>query len=222
VHWGGGPRWEEEESWRAREDADAAALRSRSAVLSRRRRRGDRLKVNAPHGALGEARRSMEAAAEHPRRRSSGEKKTVAVARACSRRGRAAASTPPCAAVGAACLHPDRSRGEERRRGRATDPATGSSAAASRGRSGGLRVSPTSLARGLLVTTAGHPPSSARRRLSVRRRGRRRGHLGEGGGAVTGEGGGVEAGGGAVTGEGRGRRRGGGRSRRGGEVAGRG
>jgi hypothetical protein len=49
------------------------------------------LKVNAPHGALGEARRSMEAAAEHPRRRSGGGKKTAAGARACRRRGRASA-----------------------------------------------------------------------------------------------------------------------------------
>jgi hypothetical protein len=79
VRWGGGPRREEEEeSWGAREDADAAALRSRPTVLSRRRRRGGHLKVNVPHRALGEARRSMEAAAEHPRKRSGGGKKTAA------------------------------------------------------------------------------------------------------------------------------------------------
>jgi hypothetical protein len=127
-------------------------------VLSWRRRQGGRLKVNAPRGAPGEARRSVEAVAEHPRRRSGGGKK-MAAARACRRHGRAAASTPPRATIGVARLHPDRSREEGCRRGRATDPATGSSVAASRGRSGGRRVSPTSLARGLLVAGAGRPPS---------------------------------------------------------------
>jgi hypothetical protein len=175
----------------------------------RRRRRGGHLKVNEPRGTPAAARRRRRGRATDdwgawrrrgPRR---GEARGAAAPRGAHRhhgRGAAgglrrarAASTPPRTAVSAA---PEREGDRRPRidRGRR-------STAAYRSRSGGRRVSPTSLARGLLVVGAGRgqaaggsplPPSHAAS-SSQEQGGLRPWRSGsspfgaEGGGGVTGE-----------------------------------